>query len=79
MTASRLSLVLVLASVAVVGMLLSASIAGCAAADMTAAQCLEFCASQGKTVRSYRVGSAVPIFRPKPPVSCECDADPSPQ
>lgn len=60
-------------TLAVVGMLLSASIAGCAAADMTAAKCLEFCASQGTTVRSYRVGTAVPIFKPKPSVSCECD------
>lgn len=46
--------------------------AGCSAPDMSPTQCSEFCAKQGKVVASYRVGSSVPIFKPKPPVTCEC-------
>jgi len=42
--------------------------------DMTAERCATFCNAQGRTVASYRVGSAVPIFKPRPPVTCDCGA-----
>ena len=35
--------------------------------------CHSLCSDQGKGVKLYRVGSAVPIVKRRPPVICECD------
>ena len=39
---------------------------------MSPADCEALCSQQGRTVSKYQVGSAVPIFKPRAPVICEC-------
>lgn len=47
--------------------------AGCtAAADPSMEGCEALCARQGQKVSEYRVGTAVPIFKPHPSVVCAC-------
>ena len=43
---------------------------------LTAQKCQELCARDGKTVKMYRVGAAIPIVKPDPNVHCECEAKP---
>jgi hypothetical protein len=50
----------------------SACLAGCANLKLTVEQCREYCASHGKEMRSFHVGTSVPLINPKPPVNCEC-------
>ena len=82
MTARRLSLVIVLASVAIVACRGRGQAPAPAPAParepthLTATQCAEFCKEAGKVVGAYRVGASFP-FRRNPPVSCEC-VDPAP-
>lgn len=49
-------------------------LAGCTVPPpmMGSADCEALCSRQGRTVKRYLVGSAVPIFKPQPPVTCEC-------
>jgi hypothetical protein len=35
-------------------------------------QCRSICLTQGRSIKKYQVGSVVPIFKPAPPVVCEC-------
>lgn len=51
--------------------------AGCVASctlppTVSMMDCEVMCSKQGRTVKTYRVGSAVPIFKRTPPVVCEC-------
>jgi hypothetical protein len=36
-------------------------------------QCRSMCATQGRGIKKYQVGSVVPIFKPAPAVVCECE------
>lgn len=48
--------------------------AGCTlAASPSMSECEVFCVRQSKTVRDYRVGTAVPIFKRRPSVVCTCE------
>jgi hypothetical protein len=45
---------------------------GCMAPHVSMSECEMMCARQGQKVQVYHVGSVVPIFKPRPPVICEC-------
>lgn len=45
---------------------------GCMAPHISVSECEAMCARQGREVRLYKIGSVVPIFKPRPPVVCEC-------
>jgi hypothetical protein len=58
--------------VAFVATFASLVLASCMAASMSVSDCVKLCEGQGSKVKAYRVGSVVPIFKPRPPVICEC-------
>lgn len=57
-----------------VGLAMVIYAAGCSTLppNVSLTDCEVMCTKQGRTLRTYRVGSAVPIFKRTPPVVCEC-------
>jgi hypothetical protein len=46
---------------------------GCMTPTLTAQDCVEFCKSGGKAVKSYHASGVVPVFHPRANISCECE------
>ncbi len=40
--------------------------------NISISECESMCSKQGRSVKIYQVGSAIPIFKPTPPTICEC-------
>jgi hypothetical protein len=42
--------------------------------NLTARQCQELCVRDGRAMKTYRVGTAIPIIKRSPTVHCECES-----